>query len=251
MPAPCTPTALGRPAARSHLALGAALLLGAGSVLAGRPLATDDASTADVGECQVEAWAERSRSQADAAGVLAPACGVRDGWELGGEWVRFQAGQALRSAASLGLKWVPAGAALDTALGPVALGLKVSLGYEQSAGQGWRHTSADLLALATWRPLPTLALHANLGPQHHAHEGRHSSHLRLAVAWTPHPAALLFAEAQAQDLPGADGANVKSLGGRWWLLPERLGLDLSASRAAAAGAVTRWSVGLGWYGIGR
>ena len=46
----------------------------AAPVLAGRPLATDDAVTADAKTCQIETWHERAGP--DRAWVLAPACGV-------------------------------------------------------------------------------------------------------------------------------------------------------------------------------
>lgn len=254
---PAVPAAPGAPGApgdsrrRLRLALAGAALALATTAQAGRPLGTDDAGTASAGTCQVEAWAERSRGLPDGAWVLAPACGLREGLELGGDHARFQAGQGLRSAASLGLKWAPAAAALDTALGPLALGLKASLGYQQPAAQGWRRSGAALLALATLQPTDSLALHANLGPVRAADDGRSTSHLRLALAWTPHPAALLFAETQANDRPAANGGTLNTLGGRWWLLADTLGLDLTASREAGAAGPTRWSLGLGWYGIGR
>ena len=239
-----------RPLLRQPL-LAALLLLAAGQAGAGRPLATDDAGTADAGTCQLEAWAERSRGLADGAWVLAPACGVTSGLELGGDHTRYQPGAGLHSAASLGLKWVPAAWARNTPLGPLAVGLKAAVGYERPAGTGWRRRAAGLLGLATLQAADNLALHANLGPQRQADDGSTSTHLRLALAWTPHPAALLFAETQANDRPAIHGGTVNSLGGRWWLLADRLGLDLTASREAGAGSATRWSLGLGWYGIGR
>lgn len=250
MPVPTLPPCAGRAACCLRQALAVILLAAASGAHAGRPLGTDDANSADAGTCQVEAWAERSRGAADGAFVLAPACGLRTGLELGADHTRFQAGQGVRSAAGLALKWVPGAAALDTALGPLALGLKASLGYVEPAGQGWRRSAAGLLAVATLKPADSLALHANLGLQRSAVDGRSTSQLRLAVAWTPHPAALLFAETQANERPAAEGAAITTLGGRWWLLPERLGLDLTASREAGTGAAPRWTLGLGGYGIG-
>lgn len=232
-------------------ALAAALLVAATCAQAGRPLGTDDAGTADAQTCQVEAWAERSRGVADGSWVVAPACGVAAGLELGGDHTTYQAGQGLHRAASLGLKWVPAAWAVDTPLGALALGLKAAVGYEKPTGAGWRRSGASLLGLATLKLAEPLALHANLGPQRQADDGSTTTQLRLALAWTPHPAALLFAETQANDRPAANGGAFNTLGGRWWLLADRLGLDLTASREAGAGSGTRWSLGLGWYGIGR
>lgn len=236
---------------RPGLLLMAGLLAWAGSASAGRPLGTDDASTADAGSCQVEAWAERSRGAADGVFVVAPACGLLDGLELGGDHSWSQAGQGPARAATLGLKWVPAAWASDTGFGPLALGLKADLGYEQPAGQGWRRSGAGLLGLATLKPSDSLALHVNVGPLHSADSGRPTTHLRLALAWVPQAAVLLFAETQANDRPATSGNTFNTLGGRWWLLADVLGLDLTASREAGAGTGTRWSLGLGWYGIDR
>ena len=236
--------------ARPQLALAAALLAWAGSASAGRPIGADDASTADAGSCQVEAWAERGRGAAKGVVVVAPACGLLDGLELGGDHSRFQTGQGLAQAANLGLKWVPASWAGDTALGPLALGLKAALGYERPAGEGWRRSSAGLLGLASLMLSNKVALHANLGPVRGADDGSATTQLRLAWVWTPAPAALLFAETQANDRPAAAGGTLNAVGGRWWLLADRLGLDLTASRQAGAGTGTRWSLGFGWYGIG-
>ena len=246
-----TPLPNARPLLCQPLLAALLLLMAASQASAGRPLATDDAGTADAGSCQVEAWAERSRGAADGAGVVAPACGLVSGLELGGDHTRHPAGTGLHGAASLGLKWVPAGWASDTPWGPLALGLKAAVGYERPAGAAWRRSAASLLGLATLRLAEPLALHANLGPQRKADDGSTSTHLRLALAWTPHPAALLLAETQATDRPAINGGTVNSLGGRWWLLADRLGLDLTASREAGAASATRWSLGLGWYGIGR
>lgn len=223
----------------------------AGQALAGRPLSTDDPNTADTGTCQVELWTERSRGRADGSTVLAPACGLAPGLELGVEHRWARPGQDLRASAGLGLKWGPDFAQRKTALGPLALGLKLALGYDRPAAAGWRHNGLGLLALAVLQPTEQLQLLANLGPVRDAASGSATTQMNLALAWTPLPAALLFAETQANDRPASAGATVNTLGGRWWLLPEHLGLDLSASRAAGSGLGTRWSLGLGWYGIGR
>jgi hypothetical protein len=83
-------------------------------------MATDDTAATAAGECQIEAWGERvdeERSQ-----VLAPACGLTDTLELDAGFPLQGAGATL-NAIVLGLKWVPTGAAWDTALGTVRLGL--------------------------------------------------------------------------------------------------------------------------------
>ena len=58
---------------------------------AGRPLAVEDAGVNPVGQCQVESWLERGlASGSETHLVLAPACGVFDGVELGleGGWAQ-------------------------------------------------------------------------------------------------------------------------------------------------------------------
>ena len=246
---PARPGRLAEPRPGAALLAAAGILL-AGSALAGRPLSTDDPNTADAGTCQVELWTERSRSAADGGTVLAPACGLAPGLEGGADHRWARPGQDPRASAGLGLKWGPASAQRDTALGPLALGLKLALGYERPTAAGWRRSGAGLLALAALKPTGQLQLLANLGPVRDTTSGSTTTLLNLALAWTPLPAALLFAETQANDRPAVAGGTVNSLGGRWWLLPEILGLDLSASREAGSGRATRWSLGLGWYGIG-
>ena len=68
------------------LAAWAVLLCAAPLAMAGRPLSSDDASTADAGTCQVEAWSARdtrdtndTRSASARSVVLAPACGLAAG----------------------------------------------------------------------------------------------------------------------------------------------------------------------------
>ena len=72
---------------KGHLGLAACalvLLAWQQAANAGRPLASDDAGTADAGTCQVEVWAERS--DRDRATVIAPACGIAKGVELGSDY---------------------------------------------------------------------------------------------------------------------------------------------------------------------
>ncbi len=135
-------------------------------------------------------------------------------------------------------------------VGPLGLGLKLSLSYDRPQAAGWRHSSVGLLVLAALKPTAQLQLLANLGPVRDTASGDTTTLMSLALAWTPLPAALLFAETQANDRPASAGGTVNSLGGRWWLRQDQLGLDLSASREAGSSLASRWSLGLGWYGIG-
>ena len=215
---------------------------------AGRPLASDDASTADAGTCQVEAWTERAGS--DRAHVLSTACGVAPGVEIGADFTWAGKGQSPTSQAGLALKWAPESGAFKTAAGDVRLGLKLSGAWQRPPGRAWQSAQPQLLGLLSLQATPTLALHANLGATRDGASSAQATLLNLALAWTPSEPLLLFAETQANDRRALLGGTVSSVGARWWLLRERLGLDLTASREAGAGGPTRWTLGLGWYGLG-
>lgn len=72
----------------------------------------------------------------------------------------------------------------------------------------------------------------------------HLSHARTLCAL----AVLLAAAAAHAGRPLATD-DVGTPGARWWLVPERFGIDLVGSRAAGVPGTT-WSFGFGWYGIG-
>lgn len=39
-------------------------------------------------------------------------------------------------------------------------------------------------------------------------------------------------------------------GARWWLLPERVALDVTTGRSTGTNSTRTTTIGLGWYGIG-
>lgn len=213
---------------------------------AGRPLATDDAATTDARTCQVESWLERAGSER--ALVFAPACGIAEGLELGADYTRTRAHDTSRTA-GFAVKWVPGAWRVDTRAGELHAGLKWSTALERPAQAGWRRSETGVLALATWKPGGAWSLHANLGVAHERSSDTTAALLNLAVDWAVHPDALLFAESQANDRQAVFGGTVTTAGGRWWLVRDQLGLDLTASRETGVGS-TLWTVGLGWYGIG-
>lgn len=215
---------------------------------AGRPLSADDASTADAGSCQLESWLEGQGS--DRALVVAPACGIAPGMELAADYTTFHPRDDVRAGAGLAFKWVPEAWAWDTAAGPLKLGLKLSASWLRPAGSGWQHSQLGALGLLTWQPQEDWALHANLGRARERSSGSSATLLNLAVSWTPAEQALLFAETRANNRRQVFGGTVNTVGGRWWLLKDVLGLDLTASREAGAGSGTQWSLGFGWYGLG-
>lgn len=214
---------------------------------AGRPLSSDDASTADAGSCQIESWLERQGSDREL--VVAPACGIAPGMELSAEYSTVHPRDVLHAGAGLAFKWVPEAWAWDTPAGALKLGLKLSASWLRPASSGWRPGELGALGLLTLQPHVDWALHANLGRTRERSSGSNATLLNLALSWTPTEQAQLFAETQANSRRQVFGGTVNTVGGRWWLLKETLGLDLTASREAGSGAGTVWSLGFGWYGL--
>ena len=215
--------------------------------MAGRPLATDDAAVADTGSCQVEAWHERQTGER--ATVVAPACGIAEHWELGGDITRSRSSGDRATGVGLASKWVPEGGRFDTALGPLTLGAKLALGAQRPTGAAWRTHTVSALGLATLEITPELLLHVNLGPVRERDPRSNFTVFNSALAWSVSERALLFIEGQATD-SSAQGGTVRTGGARWWLFEDSLGLDVTASRQSGSSSGTRWSVGLGWYRLG-
>ncbi len=214
---------------------------------AGRPLASDDASTADPGICQLESWVERAGH--DRAWAIAPACGIARGLEVGADYTLPHPRDTLRATGGLAFKWVPEGWLSSTPAGELNLGVKLSASLEHPYGAGWHRSETSVLALATLKPSDALAVHANLGAAHEHTSRTTATLLNLAIAWAPVERALLFAETQTNSKRSVFGGTVSSAGARWWLVQDRLGLDLSASRQAGAAIGTLWTLGFGWYGL--
>ncbi|MEJ6004840.1 hypothetical protein WG899_04725 [Paucibacter sp. AS339] len=216
------------------------------SALAGRPLSSDDAATADPGTCQLEGWGEKAGGSR--ALVVAPACGVIEGLEIGMDYTHPNPQDELRGEAGFAVKWVPKNWSLLTPAGQINFGLKLGVGYERPVDGGWRRNGQGLLGLATLAVSETFAVHANLG----THQDRASSQmgtlLNLAVVWVPSPMGLLFAEVQTNDRKSLLGSTQRTVGGLWWLTPEKLGLSLTVGRAVGS-SQTLWTLGFGWYGL--
>lgn len=215
---------------------------------AGRPLGTDDATTAEAGLCQVESWFARDREQR--AWVVSPACGLAPGLELDADRTRLAPADPVRGGATVAVKWVPQAANWDSPVGALNVGLKFSTGFEQRNDAGWRRASGTLLGLATLRLPGDWAVNANLGPARDRASGATATWLNLALVWTPADEVLLFVERQANDRPAEFGGSLRTTGARWWLLKDRLGLDLTAGRQAGRSAGTVWTIGFGGYGLG-
>lgn len=93
-------------------------------------------------------------------------------------------------------------------------------------------------------------MRANLGAVRERAGASRATLLNLAQVWTPAEPLRLFAQAQGNSRREVFGGTVSSVGLRWWLVKDTLGLDDTASRESGAGGPTRWTLGLGWCGIG-
>ena len=222
------------------------LLMASGAVQSGRPLSSDDAGSADPGSCALEGWGEKTGSER--ALVLAPACGIAEGWEIGFDYSHPQPRDEIRGEAGMSIKWVPKSWGLLTAAGQINFGLKVGVGFERPTQSGWRRHGQGLLGLATLVVNEDFAVHANLGPQQDRASGQTATALNLAAVWVPSPLGLMYAELQTNDRRSLMGNTVRTLGALWWLTPDKLGLSMTASQEAGSGQ-TLWSLGFGWYGL--
>ena len=216
-------------------------LLGVVHAHAGRPMATDDTRTVPHGECQIEVWGQRV--DAERSQVVAPACGVSDSVEFDAAASRNQGSSTAVDALSAGLKWVPSGATLETALGTFAAGAEAGIFWARDAQRGWRGDSLALVALTSLAIGPAWNLYANVFTARSLSDSTHSNGIRLAVAWQPDPRWLLFTEGLAT----RGSKTIGNAGLRLWAVPDVLGLDIVASRAGSSAVAV--SVGLGWYGL--
>ncbi|MET7014065.1 hypothetical protein [Uliginosibacterium flavum] len=223
----------------------ASLLSASLPAFAGRPLATDDAGTVGDKQCQFEVWRERSKETS--SGVAAPACGLGE-FELGAEFDRTKLpDEQTKTAQGVALKWAPE----MLKFGPVGFGAKLWTGRARvnPAGEdekgGWQPVENGALALASWDIGAGFTAHANLGSVRDRIEHQNVRLANLALSYAPHERVLLFAEAQNVQRAGT----TQSTGLRLWAIPEKLGIDLTASRVAGVSNSNSFGVGFGWYGI--
>lgn len=217
-----------------------ALLASLGLAHAARPLTVDDTGVNDVGTCHIEAWRDHQHGSRHLH--AAPTCGVLPGLELNLETVRSSPAAEQAQGRFLGLRWVPQAARW----GAWQFGLKGGWLQEKPAGERrWRSDNWSASAMAS-RPLgESVTLLLNLGHTHLTDQQQRLTTHGVALVWNPSPRWLLYAEA----LGDTRHAVQKGAGVRWWLIPEVLGLDLTAMRTDARADSRVWGVGLGWYGI--
>ncbi|MGC4062248.1 MAG: hypothetical protein QM749_15935 [Aquabacterium sp.] len=207
---------------------------------AGRPLGTEDAGTNSQAQCQVEAWVD-SASEGRQTHV-APACGLIDGLELGLEWVKATPGDTLPQGRSGALKWAPDWLGWHG----WRFGAKVSAGQEKAPDDArWRNASLAALGIASYTVSPEWTVHVNMGRARNRLAGVTAATYGTALVWTPHERWLVFGEVTGDSRTPA----MQTIGMRWWMLPEQLGLDVTSSRTNATSDSAAWGLGLGWYGI--
>jgi hypothetical protein len=216
---------------------------------AGRPLATDDASTSGDGNCQIEAWRERNPQLRSF--VFAPACGVSVSSEVGAEYVRANIdGEPIRLA-GLAWKWVPEQARIPMADSALQMGLKLASGWAKDQQHGWNTNTTDVLLLASLPLSDALTTHANIGYQRDKSLNAGATLINIALIGSVNERFILFAETKWNSRRELFGGRIYSAGGRWWLIKDTIGLDFTASRTSGTQAATIWGVGFGWYGLRR
>lgn len=213
---------------------------------AGRPLATDDAAVTEPARCQIESWVERHRDQR--AFVLGATCGLGGGFDAAIDRSQVRPRGDTSEEMGAALKWAAA-EGLQTPLGTVTPGVRLGTTTVRQVAGGWHLSGAGALGILSLDAGNDIQLHLNLGPQRDRATRRTTTVALAALAWSPVREALWFAEVQANDRRAEAGGAVRTAGARWWLLHEKLGLDVSASRTAGS-AGTTWMLGFGWYGIG-
>lgn len=210
------------------LALG--LMLAAPDAPAGRPLTVDDATIADAGSCQLEAWHEAGAGQR--ASWAMPACNFTGKLELALGMQTLQTAQSSSRAMAL------QGKTILRALADNGWGAGLVLarqGGQQAA------TTINLPVSLAWHGQDTL-LHANLGASRADRQGMAAT-WGLAVEQQLGSATVASVEKFGQRA----GGSTTQFGLRHDILPGRLQLDVSWGRRSGSHD-SLWSLGLAWTG---
>ncbi|MEY4765427.1 MAG: hypothetical protein RI907_2100 [Pseudomonadota bacterium] len=218
------------------------LLGGAPLAWAGRPLDTDDAGTNGQAECQLEAWSAHGKGSHESH--VGPACGVGGGLEFGAEYVWSHPRSSGPQGRAVGAKWAPEWLEWEGA----RFGLKWTGSQERDASDeapAWHWQGGSWAGIASVPLNPFWTVHANFGQQHARGPAKTSTTYGLALVWTPRDEWVLFSEVLGDNHSPAG----QSVGLRFWLIPDKLGLDLTHSHTNATKGSHSTGFGLGWYGI--
>lgn len=211
-----------------------------GSAHAVRPQTTEDAGLNPPGTCQFEVWQDQARDGHHAH--QAPVCGVLPDLELGAESVHSIPSKKHLEARALSLKWVPDWAQWQD----WQFGLKGGALSQKPVGSPhWHAVNWSAMLLATHELSHQWTLHINLGHIHDIDQHGTVTNINASLNWRPHPRWLIFAEV----LGDTRTASQKGGGLRWWLLQDRVAVDVTAARNGNHARTSVWGIGLGWYGI--
>jgi len=206
---------------------------------AGRPLSTDDASTAGDQNYQFEAWSQHADGTHSLS--LAPAVGFGS-FEFGFETDRIHEKEGLKTRAnSAYIKWAPESLNFE----PLRFGAKIWMGQSKTRPDEENQTERTHggIAIATWTITDSLAAHFDAGATHSSIERRTDRIGNAALAWSANERVLLFVEALYQQRSGTTQAT----GLRYWAIPQKFGVDFTVSRQAGVSNSTSIGVGFGWY----
>ena len=223
-----------------------AMLCGLGAIAclspshAARPLTVDDTGVNEVGTCQLESWRDHEHGARHVH--VAPTCGVLPGLELNLELVRSSPASEQSQGRFLGFRWVPQAAKW----GEWQFGLKAGWLQEKPPEQTrWQDGDWSAAVMAS-RPLSdSVTLLINLGHSHLTDQQQKLTTHGVALMWNLSPRWMLYAEA----LGDTRHTVQKGAGLRYWVIPEVLGLDVTAMRTNSRADSRVWGVGFGWYGI--
>jgi hypothetical protein len=211
-------------------------------------MSTDSAGTGMAGTCQLESWLEGTGSLR--TGVVASACTVREGLEVGGDVSLYKPSSPIAGALAIGIKWAPAHWALRAPGGTWRLAMAAGGSLQRSPGGRWIGDALDVTGIASLDLTRTVAVHLNSGVIRQHQTGDGALTWAVGTTWLAMPTLQLSAEIGGNTRRGVFGGTTTGLGARWWLQPEVLGLDFTVQREHGAGTPATWGVGLGWYGLG-
>lgn len=224
----------------ARIGTAALMLTAASSVWAARPLATEDNGTNAAGQCQVESWVDNDRDGRH--GHIAPACGLMPGLELALDFVGGKPSSAVPISRSAALRWAPDWMNWQG----WQFGVKGGLAQEKAIETGrWRDATPNFTMVASHELDASWTVFVNMGHYHSQPDVPAATVAAVALTWAPDARWLVFAELLGQHQAPA----TQQVGMRWWLWPDKLGLDFTAGRANATRDSRSWGVGLGWYGL--
>lgn len=205
-----------------------------------RPLATEVADTIPAGHCQLEGWADHNNGAHE--GHFAPACGLVPGFEMAAEWAGSMPSRSDVQNRLLGFKWGPEWLEWEGARFGIK-GLRVQERTPSADDTSWHNHGTVLMGITSVPLDPNWTVHAHLG-RNFMHNGEKDAMVYgVGLVWTPTDHWMLFAEVVGDHLHTA----TQTVGVRYWILPDKLGVDLTQTHSNATPGSSRTGFGIGWY----